>query len=378
MTTPSPLDQIQPANPTPRTSVSQATAVEQARAEAEVKAAVVVAQQCPRDVQRALRDMEEVCRMPALAERAFFSFRRAGSVVSGPSIHIARELARCWGNIDYGLRELRRDDIGGESEMMAFAWDLQTNTRSSSTFIVPHVRFSKGTRNPLEDPRDVYENNANAGARRVREAIFSVLPKWYTEAAKDIAHATITNGGGIPLQQRIKDMLAAFDRGGVTPAQLEGYVSRLSADWSEHDVAKLSVLFTSLRNGEISKEEAFGGSAQPAASIAAGTSAVTAADIMPAAEPEQPTSPARAELDKLADQVAARHDPAATPPAAGRQTPEVRRLLSNLQAAGITSVVPFLTQALGRPITSTEELTPADATEVNDNLDALVQDWITS
>lgn len=367
MTTPSPLDQIQPANPTPRTSVSQATAVEQARAEAEVKAAVVVAQQCPRDVQRALRDMEEVCRMPALAERAFFSFRRAGSVVSGPSIHIARELARCWGNIDYGLRELRRDDIGGESEMMAFAWDLQTNTRSSSTFIVPHVRFSKGTRNPLEDPRDVYENNANAGARRVREAIFSVLPKWYTEAAKDIAHATITNGGGIPLQQRIKDMLAAFDRGGVTPAQLEGYVGRLSADWSEHDVAKLSVLFTSLRNGEISKEEAFGGSAQPASN--AQLAQVTAADLMPAAaaDPTPPPAPA-----------APAEQPAATPPAAGRQTPEVRRLLSNLEAAGITSVVAFLTQALSRPITSTEDLTAAEATEVNDNLDALVQDWITS
>ena len=54
------------------TSVTQVTAVEQARAIAEVQAAVVVAQQCPRDMSRAEGEMRDACGRIALAERAFY------------------------------------------------------------------------------------------------------------------------------------------------------------------------------------------------------------------------------------------------------------------------------------------------------------------
>jgi hypothetical protein len=64
----------------------------------------------------------------ALANRAFYSVPNRGN---GPSVHLARELARIWGNLDYGVKELRRDDAAGESEVLAFAWDQQTNVRSS-------------------------------------------------------------------------------------------------------------------------------------------------------------------------------------------------------------------------------------------------------
>ena len=62
----------------------------------------------------------------------------------GPSVHLARELARIWGNMDYGVHELSRDDARGMSEIRAYAWDQQTNMRSSRTFQVPHARMAKG------------------------------------------------------------------------------------------------------------------------------------------------------------------------------------------------------------------------------------------
>lgn len=275
------IDTIQPT-PLPTTrpgGVSQATAVEQARAEAEVKAAVVVAQQCPRSVQNALSMMEDACSQPALANRAFFSFRRGGSNVAGPSIHLAREVARCWGNVDYGIRELRRDDAAGESEMLAFAWDLQTNVRASSSFIVPHVRFAKGQRNPLDDPRDVYENNANQGARRVREAIFAVLPKWYTEAAEERCHATLKDGGGKPLAQRISTALALFGELKISEDMLAARIGKRSSDWSPTDVAGLTVLYTSLQRGETTVGEQFSEPVEPLAPV------VSASDVMSTEEP---------------------------------------------------------------------------------------------
>lgn len=237
--------------------IGQGTAVEQSRAAAEVQAAVVVAQQCPRDITAALAQMRQSCQQTYLAERAFFRYSRAGSTITGASVHLARELARCWGNVQYGLVELRRDDEYGQSEMQAFAWDVQTNSRNSSTFIVPHRRDTKNGTKDLKDMRDIYENNANNGARRVREAIFAILPPWFVEEAKDLCAKTIRDGGGKPLNIRIADAIKVFEGLGVTADRIEAKLKRPSGKWTEHDVAQLLVVYTSISRGEVSVDDEF-------------------------------------------------------------------------------------------------------------------------
>ncbi|MDR7278908.1 hypothetical protein [Catenuloplanes atrovinosus] len=255
--------------------VSQATAIEQSRAAAEVQAAVVVAQQCPRSVQAALAQMAESCKQQALAERAFYRYGRGGSTVSGPTIHLARELARCWGNVQYGIAELSRDDAAGMSEMQAFAWDLQTNTRSAQVFIVPHMRDKKGGAERLTDLRDIYENNANMGARRLREAIFAILPPWFTEQAKDLCSQTLAHGGGKPLAQRIAEAVKGFEGIGVVADQLEQKLGRTRDRWTEHDVAQLGVVYKSIQRGEVTVADEFPPARVTAAEITAGPAPVT-------------------------------------------------------------------------------------------------------
>lgn len=237
--------------------VGQATAVEQSRAVAEVQAAVIVAQQCPRNISKARRQMQEACAIPALAERAFYRFPRGGTTVSGASVYLARELARCWGNVQYGILELRRDDEHGQSEMQAWAWDVEMNTRSSSTFIVPHARDKKGGPEKLVDLRDIYENNANQGSRRLREAIFSILPTYFTEEAKDIATRTVAAGDGKPLPESIAAAIKLFDALGVSLAQLEAKLGRPSDRWNAFDLAQLRIAHTSIQRGEITIDDEF-------------------------------------------------------------------------------------------------------------------------
>lgn len=245
------------ALPSDNHRVGQATAVEQSRAAAEVHAAILVAQQCPRDTQKAKAMMEDSCRQMELAERAFFQFRRGGSPVTGATVHLAKELARCWGNIQYGVQELRRDDGHGQSEMQAFAWDVETNARTSTVFIVPHKRDKKDGPESLTDMRDIYENNANSGARRVRECIFGVLPPWFVQKAKNLCSETIQNGGGKPLADRVSEAIAAFRAMGIKQDQLESRVELPSNAWTAQDVANLGVLWQSIQNGELSKAEEF-------------------------------------------------------------------------------------------------------------------------
>ncbi|MEU4590032.1 hypothetical protein [Micromonospora aurantiaca (nom. illeg.)] len=236
-------------------AVTQTTAVEQARAVAEVAAAVQVAQQNPRDMGRAWEEMKAACGRLGLASRAFYSVRNRGN---GPSVHLARELARIWGNVDYGVHELHRDDLRGMSEIRAYAWDQQTNVRSSRTFQVPHQRMANGERKPLTDLQDVYLNNQNIGARAVREAIFTVLPADFVAEAQDRCRQTVERGDGKPLVDRITDMTAGFKASfGVTVAQIETRLGRKKGQWTAADVAELGVVFQSLRRGETTVDDEF-------------------------------------------------------------------------------------------------------------------------
>lgn len=236
---------------------TQTTMVEQSRAIAEVQAAVVVAQNRPRDRSYAMQEMREVCAIPALAEMAFFRLPRGGETVSGETVHLARELARIWGNVVYGVKELSRDEDHRQSEMLAYAWDLQTNDRAEIGFIVPHQRDKRGGPVPLTSMSDIYENNANAGARRLRECIFSVLPVWFKAEAVEICRATLETGGGKPLVARVTDCVTAFEGIGVTRSQIERHRGRKIEDLTAEDVATLGVVFKSIKRGEVPRDDEF-------------------------------------------------------------------------------------------------------------------------
>jgi hypothetical protein len=235
-------------------AVSQGTVVEQSRAVAEVAAAVQVAKSFPRDTNRATEQMQELCGRLAVASRAFYSVPRRGS---GMSIHIARELARIWQNVDYGVRELRRDDEAGESEMQAWAWDQQENVRSTRSFIVPHARIANKQRVALTDLGDIYLNNQNQGAKAVRECIFAMLPGWFKTEAEARLRDTLEKGDGKPIEQRRTDAVDKFKEIGVTEAQIEAYLKRPMSQWGVRDIAELTKAFMSITQDGIPKEEFF-------------------------------------------------------------------------------------------------------------------------
>jgi hypothetical protein len=272
--------------------IGQATAVEQSRAVAEVQAAIVVAQQCPRIGDVAVAAMRETCKQKALADRAFYRYPRADQTVTGASIHLARELVRCWGNVQYGVNEMRRDDDGGQSEMQAWAWDVQTNTRCSAVFIVPHKRDTKTGVKQLTDLRDVYENNANNGARRLRECIFSVLPAWFVEEAKALCMSALKEDtSDRPLAQRIADAVRVFGDRGVSADQMEQKLGRASGKWTEHDLAQLRVILASLDRGEVTISEEF-----PPKRVS--VEELTAPAVETESEPPDPVDPPEASEDQ--------------------------------------------------------------------------------
>lgn len=275
--------------------VGQATSIEQSRAVAEVYAAVMIAQQNPRNVQAAIRAMEQACRTPELANVAFYSVPRGGKTATDVSIHLARELTNTWGNIHSGVTELSLDEQYGQSEMQAVAWDLEINNRVALTFIQPHKRAGKGAAR-LDDVQAIYETNANAGARRLRQCILSVIPKWYVERAKLLCQKTLNDGGGKPLPERVADALKMFEEFNVAETDIVRAFGKTSDRWTPVDLGKLRITYESLKQGTIQPDEAFPPQTVTGKDIAA---------ARPAAAAPAPASPDTELVGEILDATAA-------------------------------------------------------------------------
>ena len=116
----------------------------------EVQAAMVIAKKFPRNEVDSYNRIMRSCQRKSLAEQSMYEYPKGGTKVTGPSIRLAEAMAQNWGNIDFGIIELEQKN--GESQVMAYAWDLETNTRQTKIFSVPHVRETKKGNVELTDP----------------------------------------------------------------------------------------------------------------------------------------------------------------------------------------------------------------------------------
>ena len=239
-----------------RKNINEGTVtIEASRAVAEAQGKLVIAKNFPRDEVEAYAKAMEACKRKSLAEKATYSYPRAGSAISGPSIRLAEELARCWGNIDFGVKELSQKE--GESEMQAYCWDMETNTISSQTFVVPHVIDTTSGPKKLTKHRDIYENNANMAGRRLRARILAVLPPDLVEAAVNECKKTLAGNNEIPLSDRIKKMAVAFEKFGVKTDVIEKRLERKLETMTADDLAEYIGIYNSLKDGNTSVSDWF-------------------------------------------------------------------------------------------------------------------------
>ena len=221
----------------------------------EVQAAMVIAKKFPRDAARAFDRIMQACQRKGLAEDANYTYPRGTEKVSGPTIRLAEAIAQNWGNIDYGVIEL--ENKNGSSELMAYAWDLETNTRTTKIFTVKHWRDTKQGGYALKDARDIYEATANFGARRVRACILGIIPGDVVDAAVNKCKETLKGQHKTPLEDRFKKMIASFEETFmVGQKQIEEYLGYGAQGFSEDDFIKMQGVFRSLRDG-MSKPEDF-------------------------------------------------------------------------------------------------------------------------
>lgn len=223
-----------------------AVAIEEQRAVTEAMGKLYLAKSFPRDEAAAFEKVIASCQRPSMASEAEYAYPRGGETVSGPSIRLAEEMARAWGNIEYGIRELSEDE--DSTEMEAFCWDLETNVLSTQKFRVKKERKSGGATKRLTDARDIYEMNANLGSRRLRARILAVLPPDLKEAALAQCKETLKPKKE-ELPARVKTMVAEFAKYKVTQAHLEAKQGKKADKFTADDFTALVAIYNSLKDG---------------------------------------------------------------------------------------------------------------------------------
>ena len=261
---------------------------------AEVQAQVIMARKYPRDPLAAVDHILAECDMPEFAEVALYSYPRGDTRVEGPSIRMAEVLAREWGNILSGIKEVSRE--GESSTMMAYAWDLETNRMTRREFIVAHVRDSrKGGKVAVTEERDIYEVGANAGSRRERACILALIPGHVVNAAVTRVKKTMAAKIGDPAA-RAKAMVEAFERDfKISRLQIEKRLKHRIEAISVAEILALGQIYNSIRDGFGAASDYFETEqTAPAASVAerAAEAARRAAKAPAAKAPRKPSTQA--------------------------------------------------------------------------------------
>jgi hypothetical protein len=177
-----------------------------------------------------------------------YDYAKGGSSITGPSIRLAETIAQQWGHIDCGIREIEQEN--GSSTMRAYAWDLQNNVRVTKDFKVSHKRHTRKGDYELTDPREIYENNANQGARRMRACILAVIPGDVIEAAVKQCEQTMRDSTKVT-PDILKKMMEVFAEYGVTKDMIEARIQRRIEAIQEQPqiLVNLRKIHTSLKDG---------------------------------------------------------------------------------------------------------------------------------
>lgn len=234
------------------------------REQTEIQSAIVTAKRFPRNEQQAFVRAMNAFTRATMAENAMYNFPRGGKMVEGPSVDCARELARIWGNIRYGLRVVSQDS--DRLHIKAYAIDLETNTYVEaedefSKLIQRKDKYSGETRWVQPDERDLRELMNRRGAIAVRNCILQVLPSDLIEDVVKTAKVTLQRDAGNSLEksrdETVKALVVAFDRIGVSVGMLEQYLSHKLDLITAEEVASLRAIHQSIKEGVAKRDEYF-------------------------------------------------------------------------------------------------------------------------
>jgi len=223
-----------------------------ARQRAELENQITTAKAYPRSITHFLREaMGMVTLNEEVASSCIYALPRGGKPIEGPSVRLAEIVASCWGNLTFGARTVDVD--GSFVTAQGIARDLERNV--TVTFEVKRrITDKKGFR--YNDDMIAVTANA-AGSIALRNCVFKVVPKAFWDSLYQAARQTAV-GDVQTIESRRSNAVLALTRMGIAEDRIYAALGVAGIeDVGPDQLLTLKGLYTSLRDGEITPENAF-------------------------------------------------------------------------------------------------------------------------
>jgi hypothetical protein len=233
------------------TTNGSASALEQiTRGETELQ--VETAKKYPRSVKAFKQTALEMATLDQdTAASCFYSMRRGGNLIEGPSVRLAEICAVAWGNLICGARIVNEDDRFVTAQ--GVAWDTQRNVR-----VTIETRRRITDKNGRKYSDDMVGVTSNAAASiAFRNALFKCIPAVYIKSIYEQARE-VAVGNNRTLADRRQRAFEWFRKAGVMDEEVLAYVEKPSMDDVDlDDLAALTGLRTAIRDGDTTIDQAF-------------------------------------------------------------------------------------------------------------------------
>jgi hypothetical protein len=233
----------------------------------EIQSAIIIARHFPRNEDQAFARLMKASKRPSFADEASYSFKRGkkkdeetgkyvDNYVEGPSVNLAREAARVWGNIRYGLEVIRDDEE--TRQIRGWAWDLETNVKVTAEDdfkkLVQRKQYgddgkAKGTAWVTTDERDLRELTNRRGAILVRNCILQLMPMDLIDDSRSECNKTIESKAKTDPEGERKKIIIAFASLNVTPDMIEQKLGHKLAECSPTEISSLRKIYKSISDG---------------------------------------------------------------------------------------------------------------------------------
>ena len=223
---------------------------------AEIDIAIATAKRYPRRLDRFVDNVLSMATVDQeTAEGCFYSLRRSGKVIMGPSIRLAEIAVSAWGNIRAGARILGETEDGKFVRAMGVCHDLERNVFIS---MESQRRITNKAGRKFNDDMIGVTANAAAGIG-FRNAVFKVIPRAMIKGSYDRC-VEVATGGAKTLGQRRVEVFERLQRLNpmITTEKILASIEKPSIEEvTLQDVAHLIGLGTAIKDGAQSIDDAF-------------------------------------------------------------------------------------------------------------------------
>lgn len=218
---------------------------------------VATAKKFPRSIIKSYENAKGIATMSeATAKTCGYMVPRAGKSITGASVHLARILAQCWGNLRVSQQVKGEEDRFIVCE--AVCWDLETNL-AIKTEVRKRITNKEGNR--FNDDMIGVTGNA-AMAVAFRNSVFAVIPKSIVDGVYEATRRKIT--GDLTTEDKMiakrKEVLLQMEKNhGVNEAQVLTFFKFNQATQIKSDeIIQIIGLMQAFKDGDTTPDQVFG------------------------------------------------------------------------------------------------------------------------